>query len=142
MGILADSLSGSIRAGEPPADLDALLKDAIEDIDVIGRERSAELGNSVTERLAMRANHAASVGDRCLWDVGGMVGEDDDEPHLTATAPAVGRVRLVVGDVPRVGKSPKGSRQTLAAADGSWTAPQPSTITAPAEASDGASASS
>jgi hypothetical protein len=40
-----------------------------------------------------------------------MAGEDDDDPHVTATVPAVGRVRLVVGDVRRVDKSPKGSRQ-------------------------------
>jgi hypothetical protein len=61
---IGNRYNDAIRAGETPADFDALLKDAIEDIDVIGRERSAELGNSVTERVAMRANHAASVRDR------------------------------------------------------------------------------
>jgi hypothetical protein len=41
-------------------------------------------------------------------------GEYDDDPHVTATAPAVGRVRLVVGDVPPRGHEPKGLAADLA----------------------------
>lgn len=61
---IRDRYNDAILAGEPPADFDALLKDALQDVDVIGRERLAELDNSITERAAKRANHAASVRRR------------------------------------------------------------------------------
>ena len=62
-----------------------------------------------------------------------MAGEYDDDPHITATAPAVGRVRLVVGDVPPRGQEPEGRAADLAGCRRFVTAPQPSTTTASAE---------
>jgi hypothetical protein len=38
----------------------------------------------------------------------------DDDPQVTATAPAVGRVRLVVGDVPPRGQAPEALTADLA----------------------------
>jgi hypothetical protein len=61
---IRDRYNDAILVGETPADFDELLKDALEDTDVIGSERLAELSNRVTERAAMRANHAASVRKR------------------------------------------------------------------------------
>jgi len=61
---IGDRYNDTVRAGEPPADFDALLKDALQDVDVIGREHLAELGNAITERAALRANHVASVRRR------------------------------------------------------------------------------
>jgi len=55
-----------------------------------------------------------TAGDRCLLHAGGTAGEDDDDRQVTATAPAVGRVRLVVGDLPPRGQDPEGLAADLA----------------------------
>jgi hypothetical protein len=55
-----------------------------------------------------------TAGDRCVWQVDGTAGEDDDDPHVTAMAPAIGRVRLVVGDVTAARQEPEGLAADLA----------------------------
>jgi hypothetical protein len=60
-------------------------------------------------RRSMRSDRdypLRTAGDRCLWHVGGTTGGYDHDALVTATAPAVRRVRLVLGDVPPCGQEP------------------------------------
>jgi hypothetical protein len=58
------SILSDWRCNTAAVSVSPLLWRAVEDIDVIGRDRLAELDNSVTARTVMRANHAVSVRKR------------------------------------------------------------------------------
>jgi hypothetical protein len=53
--------------------------------------RSGAVCPGAQSRRSDRDYPLRTAGDRCLWHVGGTADEDDDDPPVTATAPAVGR---------------------------------------------------